>query len=237
MIDFFDFLDFFNFFTSKKCKLKSYNLSIFSLAFLYCRRSSFSNQMLSTLYIPRVNRTHMGHGEYIKKVFEHQGIAMVKSVEFFEHEIPNAAFGFAIVKILYWIPGIVSKHFQARLKDASKETRIVFSDPSYWIVLPYTEKQKEQPTIKIPPPPLRKAATLDNNCICGCGGGELDCSSQILYNQFTDKIWTKPDFSKENSWSQHQHLSSCRNSWTTMNSIEDNFRFCDTPFGFGFDTY
>ena len=201
--------------------------------------------MLSTLYIPRVNRTHMGHGEYIKKVFQHQGIAMVKSVEFFEHEIPSAAFGYAIVKILNWIPGIVSKHFQARLKDASRETRIVFSDPSYWIVLPYTEKQK-QPVVKIPPPPIRDSttttsATNDNNCICGCGGGELDCSSQILYNQFTDKVWTKPDFSKENNWGlgliERQHLGSCRNSWTSMNSVEDNFRFFDTQFGFGFDTY
>lgn len=182
--------------------------------------------MLSTLYIPRVNRTHMGHGEYMKKVFEHQGIAIVKSVEFFEHEIPNAAFGFAIVKIQFWIPGIVSKHFQQRLKDASKETRIVFSDPSYWIVLPYTEKQKQQQLIKIPPPPIREpaaAAVNNNNCICGCGGGEMDCSSQILYNQFTDNIWTTP-------------LGSCRNSWTAMNSIEDNFRFYDTPFGFGFET-
>jgi hypothetical protein len=187
--------------------------------------------MLSTLYIPRVNRTHMGHGEYMKKVFEHQGIAMVKSVEFFEHEIPNAAFGFAIVKVQFWIPGIVSKHFQQRLKDASKESRIVFSDPSYWIVLPYTEKQKQQEPIKIPPPPIRESAANmsammtavdNNNCICGCGGGEMDCSSQILYNQFTDKIWTTPLSSS----------SSCRNSWTAMNSIEDNFRFYDTPFGF-----
>lgn len=201
-----------------------------------------------TLYIPRVNRGHMGHGEYIKKVFQHQGIATVKSVEFFEHEIPNAAFGFAIVKVLFWIPGIVSKHFLQRLKDASKETRVVFSDPSYWIVLPYTEKQKEQPTIKIPPPPIRNSngdsITVKNSssCICGCGGSEPDCSSQILHNSFTDKIWGKPDFSKENNWTpfgecQNQRLGSCRNSWAAMNSIEDNFRFCDTPFGFGFDTY
>lgn len=187
--------------------------------------------MLSTLYIPRVNRTHMGHGDYMKKVFEHQGIAIVKSVEFFEHEIPNAAFGFAIVKVLFWIPGIVSKHFQQRLKDASKETRIVFSDPSYWIVLPYTEKQKQtQQVVKIPPPPLRESAIDNpNNCICGCGGGEIDCSSQILYNTFTDNIW-KPVGSGIGS-------SSCGNSWTAMNSIEDNFRFCDTPFGFDFGTY
>jgi hypothetical protein len=222
--------------------------------------------MLHTLYIPRVNRTHMGHGDYMKKVFEHQGFAMVNSVEFFEHEIPNAAFGFAIVKILFWIPGIVSKNFQQRLKDASKETRIVFSDPSYWIVLPYTEKQK-QPIVKIPPPPISSSSrtSVENaDCICGCGGGEIDCSSQPLYNSFKDKVWGKPDFSKEDIWapidmltpigtseaerekhcqrvsyilSERQRLGSCRNSWSAMNSIEDNFRFCDTPFGFDFDTY
>ena len=222
--------------------------------------------MLHTLYIPRVNRTHMGHGDYMKKVFEHQGLAMVKSVEFFEHEIPNAAFGFAIVKIQFWIPGIVSKNFQQRLKDASKETRIVFSDPSYWIVLPYTEKQKQQ-IVKIPPPPISSSSStsVENaDCICGCGGGEIDCSSQLLYNSFEDKVWGKPDFSKEDIWapidmltpigtsgaerkkhcqrvsyilSERQRLGSCRNSWSAMNSIEDNFRFCDTPFGFDFDTY
>lgn len=198
--------------------------------------------MLSTLYIPRVNRTHMGHADYMKKVFEHQGIAMVKSVEFFEHEIPSAAFGFAIVKILFWITGPVSKHFQQRLKDASKETRIVFSDPSYWIMLPYTEKQKKQAVVKIPPPPLRIADNDD--CICGCGGYEPDCSSsssQVLYNPFTDKVWTSSDYSQELSLShivsERQRLGDCRNSWTAMNSIEDNFRFYDTPFGFGFDTY
>jgi hypothetical protein len=185
----------------------------------------------------------MGHGDYIKKVFEHQGIAIVKSVEFFEHEIPSAAFGFAIIKVSLWIPGIVSKHFQQRLKDASKETRIVFSDPSYWIILPYAEKQK-QPIVKIPPPPLREFASIDNtDCICGCGGGEIDCSSQILYNSFTDKIWGTPDFSKEDIWepndilSKRHHLGNCRHTWTAMNSIEDNFRFYDTPFGFGCDTY
>jgi hypothetical protein len=189
--------------------------------------------MLSTLYIPRVNRTHMGHGDFMKKVFEHQGFAVVKSVEFFEHEIPNAAFGFAIVKILFWIPGIVSKHFQQRLQDASRETRIVFSDPSYWIVLPYSEKQK-QPIVKIPPPPLRAAENTDcdYDCICGCGGGEIDCSSQILYNSFTNNIWTPFGGGIGNNIGNN-----CRNSWTSMNSIEDNFRFCDTPFGFGSDTY
>jgi hypothetical protein len=169
----------------------------------------------------------MGHGDFMKKVFEHQRFAVVKSVEFFEHEIPNAAFGFAIVKVLFWIPGIVSKHFQARLKDYSRETRIVFSDPSYWIVLPYSEKQKQTKQFKIPPPPplpIDVENVTISNCICGCGGGEIDCSSQILYNTFTDNIW-KPV------------SGNCRNSWTSMNSIEDNFRFCDTPFGFGSDTY
>ena len=203
--------------------MKTSILFIFLLVFLFHRYPFHrypSFQMLSTLYIPRVNRNYMGQGEFMKKVFEHQGFAVVKSVEFFEHEIPNAAFGFAIVKVLFWIPGPVSKHFQQRLKDASRETRIVFSDPSYWIVLPYTEKQKQK-QIRIPPPlPLDNAEIVMNpNCICGCGGGELDCSSRILYNQFTDTIWTL----------QPQSNGNCRADWSYMNSMEDNFRFYDTP--------
>ena len=186
---------------------------------------------INVLYIPRVNRTHMGHGEYVKRVFEHQGIAVLKSVEFVEHDIPNAAFGFAIIKVQFWIPGIISKHFQERLQDSSKETRVVFSDPSYWIVLPYSEKQK---TIKIPPPPLIRSISSSSsnqykpntNCICGCGGIESDCSSQILYNQFTDDIWAP----LKNGF--------CRNSWSSsMTSMEDNFRFYDVPIGFDASSY
>jgi len=212
--------------------LKTYFLSIFSLAFpIRCRfiplLSFHSFSMLSqlnTLYIPRVARAHMGHAEYMKRVFDHQQYAVIKSVEFFEHEIPNAAFGFAIVKVLFWIPGPISKHFQQRLQDSSRETRIVFSDPSYWIVLPYSEKQKrnQKKIYKIPPPPLPLINTTNtNNCICGCGGGELDCSSQILYNRFTDNIWTQ------------QSSDSCRtDDWSYMNNMEDNFRFYDTPHPF-----
>ena len=227
---------------------------------------------INVLYIPRVNRTHMGHGEYVKRVFEHQGIAVLKSVEFVEHDIPNAAFGFAIIKVQFWIPGIISKHFQERLQDSSKETRVVFSDPSYWIVLPYSEKQK---TIKIPPPPLRSTSSSSssssslstevrnqpnqhqpNSCICGCGGVESDCSSQILYNQFTDDIWAplKNGFwistesttaERENECKrvsyilgERQRLGSCRNIWSSsMTSMEDNFRFYDVPIGFDASSY
>lgn len=223
---------------------------------------------ITVLYIPRVNRNHMGHGEYVKRVFEHQGFAVLKSVEFFEHDIPNASFGYAIIKVQFWIPGIVSKNFQDRLQDSSKETRIVFSDPSYWIVLPYSEKQK---VIKIPPPPrtssslsiqnlIAKVHTQPNkptqqhqqpnqqhqqpntNCICGCGGIESDCSSHILYNQFVDNIWAPFGSSKSTTvehqqHQQHQRLGNCRNSWTSMANMEDNFRFYDMPLGFDASSY
>ena len=205
-----------------------------------------------TLYIPRVNRSHMGHGEFVKRVFEHQGFAVLNTVEFFEHDIPSSAFGFAIIKVQFWIPGIVSQHFQERLQDSSKETRIVFSDPSYWIVLPYSEKQK---VIKIPPPP-RTSSSLsfpiaisnkrqtnqqqpnqpNTNCICGCGGVESDCSSQILYNQFSDNIWT-PIAATAQPTAQCQRLGNCRNSWTSMTNMEDNFRFYDMPLGFDASSY
>jgi len=197
----------------------------------------------------------MGHGEFVKRVFEHQGFAVLKSVEFFEHDIPSAAFGFAIIKVQFWIPGVVSKHFQERLQDSSKETRIVFSDPSYWIVLPYNEKQK---VIKIPPPPRTSSSfsiqfpiAIDNkrqpnqqhqpntNCICGCGGVESDCSSRVLYNQFTDNIWAPigSTTTTTTTTAQHQHLSNCRNSWTSITNMEDNFRFYDAPIGFDASSY
>jgi len=212
-----------------------------------------------TLYIPRVNRSHMGHGEYVKRVFEHQGFAVLNSVEFFEHDIPSATFGFAIIKVQFWIPGIVSEHFQERLQDSNKETRIVFSDPSYWIVLPYSEKQK---VVKIPPPPRTSSLSFpiaisnkrqtnhqqqrrqqqqkqqpNTNCICGCGGVESDCSSQILYNQFADNIWAPTGSTTTTTTADYQLHGNCRNSWTSMNNMEDNFRFYDVPIGFDASSY
>lgn len=212
--------------------------------------------LITVLYIPRVSRSHMGHGEFVKRVFEHQGFAVLKSVEFFEHDIPSAAFGFAIIKVQFWIPGIISKHFQERLQDSSKETRIVFSDPSFWIVLPYSEKQK---VVKIPPPP-RTSSSLsiqfpnaiankrkpnqqhqpnqpNTNCICGCGGVESDCSSQILYNQFADNIWAPIGSTMAEPSAQYQLHGNCRNSWTSITNMEDNFRFYDVPFGFDASSY
>lgn len=214
---------------------------------------------ITVLYIPRVNRSHMGHGEFVKRVFEHQGIAVLNSVEFFEHDIPSAAFGFAILKVQFWIPGIVSEHFQERLQDSSKETRIVFSDPSYWIVLPYSEKQK---VVKIPPPPRTSSLSIqfpiaiankhqpnqpNTNCICGCGGVESNCSSHILYNQFVDNIWapfgstTAQPTARAEPTTQYQYQyqlhDNCRNSWSSMTNMEDNFRFYDMPLGFDASSY
>ena len=231
--------------------MKTYFIFLFLSALLHYPAVVYKMpSSIFTLYIPRVNRSHMGHGEYVKRVFEHQGIAILNYVDFFEHDTPNSAFGFAILKVQFWIPGIISQHFQERLQDSSKETRIVFSDPSYWIVLPYNEKQK---VIKIPPPPRTSSLSIQfpiaiankrqtnqqhqphqptTNCICGCGGVESDCSSQILYNQFVDKIWTPPTTTAE-----RQLHGNCRNSWTSMTNMEDNFRFYDVPLGFDASSY
>ncbi len=189
---------------------------------------------LTTLYITRDHRNQM-HQAYVKRVFECQQIAIVSRVDFVEFEHPDANFCFAVVHLLFWIPGVISKHFRERIQS-QRESRIVYSDPSYWVVLPYTQKQNVQKktiraeasleTYSTPPtpissytfapPPFAPAPTKRNqNCICGCGGYELDCSSQILYNTFTDSIWkttTTPDASTS---------SSC---W---NNMEENFRFYD----------
>ena len=187
---------------------------------------------LTTLYIPRVHRNQM-HEAYVKRVLECQQIAIVSRVDFVEFEHPDANFCFAVVHVLFWIPGVISKHFRERIQS-QREARIVYSDPSYWVVLPYTQKQNIQKktiraeasleTYSTPPtpissytfarPPFAPAPTKNPDCICGCGGWELDCSSQILYNTFTDSIW-KPTTTPADSGSS---------SW---NNMEENFRFQD----------
>lgn len=189
---------------------------------------------LTSIYIPRIHRNQM-HEAYVKRVLECQHIAIVSRVDFVEYEHPDANFCFAVVHILFWIPGVISKHFRERIQS-QREARIVFSDPSYWVVLPYTQKQKKTSvrseasleTYSTPPTPISSytfapapfapAPTKKNynqNCICGCGGYELDCSSQILYNTFTDSTW------KTMTATTPTKSSPC---W---NNMEENFRFYD----------
>jgi hypothetical protein len=196
---------------------------------------------LTTLYIPRVHRNQM-HESYVKRVLECQHIAVVSRVDFVEFEHPDANFCFAVVHILFWVPGVISKHFRERIQS-QREARIVYSDPSYWVVLPYTQKQNVQKkeiraeatleTYSTPPTPISSytfgrppfapapapAPTKKyQDCICGCGGWEVDCSSQILYNTFTDSIWktTTTTPPAESNWNNM--------GW---NNMEENFRFYD----------
>jgi hypothetical protein len=210
----------------------------------------YSAYSISALYIPRVHRNQM-HDAYIKRVFESQQIAVVSRVDFAEYEHPDANFCFAVVHIQFWIHGIISKHFRERIQS-QREARIVYSDPSYWVILPYIQKQKKQSIraeatletattaaatdscVTPPPPPSCPISSYrfapppfapdapprvtvghqNKNCICGCGGSEPDCSSQILYNTFTDSTW-KPISTPT--------TSTAESNW----NMEDNFRFHD----------
>lgn len=196
--------------------------------------SSAKDYSLTALYIPRVHRNQM-HDAYIKRVFESQDIAIVSRVDFAEYQHPDANFCFAVVHIMFWIPGVISKHFRERIQS-QREARIVFSDPSYWVVLPYTEKQKKNSvraeatletaatadcatpspisSYRFGPPPFTLGHQKKKICICGCGGSEPDCSSQILYNTFTDSTW-KPITPTASA--------SATSNW----NMEDNFRFHD----------
>jgi hypothetical protein len=203
-----------------------------------------SGSSISALYIPRVHRNQM-HEAYFKRVLECQQIAVVSRVDFVEYEHPDANYCFAVVHIHFWIPGIISKHFRERI-ESQREARIVFSDPSYWVVLPYTQKQSVQKkdiraqatleTYSTPPTPISSYTfapppfapgptkrTNNKNCICGCGGSEPDCSSQILYNMFTDSTWNTTTTTISNDISSAASSS----SWKHWNMEEEDFRFID----------
>ena len=231
----------------KKYKLKTFllvlHLSAQSSASDTTRQVSMTAQSkmahnpysLTSIYIPRVHRNQMREA-YVKRVFECQHIAIVSNVDFVEYEHPDANFCFAVVHIHFWIPGVISKHFRERIQS-QREARIVFSDPSYWVVLPYTQKQKKSSvrteasleTYNTPPTPISSytfapapfapAPTKRNqNCFCGCGGCELDCSSQILYNTFTDSTWKTTTTT----------TTTPTNSSPCWNNMEGNFRFDPT---------
>ena len=127
---------------------------------------------LTSIYIPRIHRNQMREA-YVKRVFECQHIAIVSRVDFVEYEHPDANFCFAVVHILFWIPGVISKHFRERIQS-QRETRIVFSDPSYWVVLPYTQKQNVQKKT------IRAEASLETYNICACTVCARTCTNKKI---------------------------------------------------------
>jgi hypothetical protein len=87
-----------------------------------------------SLYIPHIFANYTK--DDVVKVFNDQNIGKVKNIDFVskmsqEGKFYNAAY----VHFEEWYNTIVARNFQARVLDTSKEARLMYEEPWYWIVL------------------------------------------------------------------------------------------------------
>jgi hypothetical protein len=109
--------------------------------------SSSINQSLS-LYIPRVfaNITT----ERIVRVFEDLNFGYISRVDLVNKENESGqAYNSAYIHFREWFDTATNRSFQERVLDASRESRIVYDDPWYWIVLENKAK-KQNPNDRKP---------------------------------------------------------------------------------------
>ena len=102
------------------------------------------NQQLENMsvYIPHVfpNFTE----EYIANVFEDLNIGIVDHVDLVSKlDNQGNSYNAAYIHFRYWCSGAAAENMYYRIKDTSKEARIVHDDPWYWILLENKAKKYE----------------------------------------------------------------------------------------------
>jgi hypothetical protein len=111
--------------------------------------SSILNLENKSLYIPTVlsNITR----EQMMDIFEKFDIGMVDHIDFVTKINPKGkVYNSAYVHFVYWYSNISNKNLHDRLNN-SLGCRIVYDDPSYWIILENKSSKKEYniPNLKI----------------------------------------------------------------------------------------
>jgi hypothetical protein len=102
------------------------------------------NQQLENMsvYIPHVFPNFTS--EYIAGVFENLRIGVVDHVDLVgKVDRQGKPYNAAYIHFKYWCSGPAAENMYYRIKDTSKEARIVHDDPWFWILLENTAKKYE----------------------------------------------------------------------------------------------
>ena len=87
-----------------------------------------------SLYIPHIFANFTK--EFVAQVFDDQNIGKVKTVDFVHKMSKDGkAYNSAYVHFEEWYNTIATRNFQANVRDADKEARLMYQEPWYWIVL------------------------------------------------------------------------------------------------------
>lgn len=106
--------------------------------------SQTQTQQPISIYIPRVFSNL--DAEFIKSIFEKLNLGRVRHVDLVPRQNPVEEFGgvisvenstpnMAFVHFWEWGDNAASLNFQEKVLDSTREARIVYDDPWYWIVL------------------------------------------------------------------------------------------------------
>lgn len=86
-----------------------------------------------SLYIPHIFGNYTK--EYVAKVFDELNIGKVKYIDFVQKMSNGTVYNAAYIHFEHWYTNVVARHFQSRVLDTTKEARLMYEDPWYWIVL------------------------------------------------------------------------------------------------------
>ena len=101
-----------------------------------------------SIYIPHVFQNFTS--EYIGSVFEKLNIGVINHVDLVAKvDRQGKPYNAAYIHFKYWCSGPAAENMYYRIKDTSKEARIVHDDPWFWILLENTAK-KYEPTARRP---------------------------------------------------------------------------------------
>jgi hypothetical protein len=115
----------------------------------------FNNNL--SLYIPHIFGNYTK--EYVAKIFEDLNIGKVKYIDFVQKMSDNGiVYNAAYIHFEYWYTNVIARNFQSRVLDTTKEARLMYEDPWYWIVL-------ENKSNKVVPGARKPRIVLDNNSI------------------------------------------------------------------------
>ena len=90
------------------------------------------------MYIPNIDANY-GNEHFIRETFLKLNIGFVESVFFHSNvgEMGETWDLFAYVIMKEWYNNIIVEHLQEKIIDEDQHARIVYDDPSYWLLLPY----------------------------------------------------------------------------------------------------
>ena len=116
---------------------------------------SFNNNL--SLYIPHIFGNYTK--DFVAKIFAELNIGKVKYIDFVQKMSDNGiVYNAAYIHFDYWYTNVVARNFQSRVLDITKEARLMYEDPWYWIVL-------ENKSNKVVPGARKPRIILDNDSI------------------------------------------------------------------------